>query len=130
MLHLWLNRLGHLPSDAFFAAIREIGHVSRHGREIANIHRSIGLLARSDAVDEVLHVILVASIAHLRRPILAVCLLWKVASCRVGLAGHHVLFASDVLDGSIAAKEVLTKSVAAVAESRLPAHDEILREIE
>src|SRR6185312_562867 len=129
-LILLLHRLRLIPRHASLVAICKIRHVTGDCREIADLHRRIRLLARADAVDPVLHVVLIGSLASKRGSLFAVYLFGIVARGRLRASGNHILLARDVLDGAIAAKDVLAKSVVAVAERRLPDHDDILRKFE
>src|SRR5581483_8408106 len=71
-LILLLHRLRLIPRDAPLVAIREIRHMSGDGREISDLNRRIRLLARTNAVDPVLHVVLIGSLAGKRGSVFTV----------------------------------------------------------
>src|SRR5690349_751260 len=129
-LILLLHRLRLIPRDASLISISKIGHVSGHSRQISDLHRSVRLLARADAVDPVLHVVLIGSLASERGSIFTVHFFRIVARRRLRASCDHVLLAGNMLDRAVTAEDVLAKPVVVVAESGLPEDDDILREFE
>ena len=101
-----------------------------HGREITDLHRRIRLFARTDAVYPVLHVVLIGSVARKSCTVLVIYFLREVARRRFRPARNHILLAGNVLDSSVAPKDVFAQPVAAVAEGGLPVHDQIIWEVE
>jgi len=57
--------------------------VACHRGKVSDVDRSIGLIAGADAIDPVLHVILIGSLSGKRGSVFAIELLGKVAGCRL-----------------------------------------------
>src|SRR5215469_11267349 len=97
-------------------------------RLVAKLDRGVWSLARTHTVNPVRHVVLIFRLSTKGSPIGLVDLFGEVANDLLGLAIRHVRLPPAMLDRSIAAQDVLTQSVMAVVESRLPGHNDIVRE--
>src|SRR5215470_1368980 len=87
---------------------------------MADLRRSVGSTAATDAFDPVLHVILIVGLA-----------LGRFSFSTVGLLGPIFQGLIEVvLECAIASKDAITQSVMLVAEGGLPGHDDVLGKIE
>src|SRR6266576_706196 len=104
------NRFRFLERDALLLLVRKIRHVDRDRRAVPNFRCGVRSATRANAIDPVLHVILI----------------WRLALHR--LAGGAVGFFRPILNGlfqmvldsSIAAENAVAALVVTVAERGLP----------
>ena len=91
-----------------------------HRRTVTDLRRRIGSAARADAVDPVLHVILIRTVPLRRFAIGSVYFLRPV---------FKRLF-EVVFQRAVAAQNAVAQPIMLVAERGLPGNDDVLREIE
>src|ERR1035441_4287428 len=97
---LRLRRHRFLQRDALVFAIREVRHVRRNGGLVADLNRRVSLLiARTDALHPVGHVVLALRLSGYGRAASAIRFLRIVVDASLVFACHHVGCAGDVFNG-------------------------------
>ena len=88
-----------------------------HGRPIADLYGRVRLLARTNALDEIGHVIHVWCAPFGCRAIGAIYFLREIPDTGLRFTGYHISRARQTFDCAVRAEETLTQTVVTVAES-------------
>src|SRR2546425_7484824 len=108
--------LDRFQCDALSTTVSEIGHVRGHGRAIADLDRRIRLLARTNAVDEIGHMIQVLGAPFGCHAVGTIYLLRKIPDTSFRFTRDHIGRAGQTLDGAARTEIALTQTVVTVTE--------------
>src|SRR2546425_11693972 len=102
--------------DALLLAVSEIGHVRGHGGPIADLDRCIRLFARTNAVDEIGHMIQVLGAPFGCHAVGTIYLLRKIPDTSFRFTCDHIGRAGQTLDRAARAEIALAQTVVTVTE--------------